>query len=246
MDAVGHMAEVVFGDGTVPEHAPHLAADLGVELGDGVDVAGGLHRQHGHAEVLALVVRVFAAERGELVPVDLERLLHGPEEEAGEVGREAVVTGRHRRVGRDEGALPDPAKGVAEGGAAGDALGHQLERGEGAVALVEVEDGRVDAERAEHAHAANAEDHLLTGAHGVVARVETATDLAVFGAVLCHIGVEQEEGDAADGERPDLRADNPVGDGDGDDERSIAAEHQLGGRLGPVGGGVGLLLQTGV
>ena len=156
------------------------------------------------------------------------------------------MTGRDRRVRRDEGALPDPAKGVAEGGAAGDTLGHELQRGEGAVALVEMEDGRVDAECAEHAHAADAEDDLLAGAHGVVARVEATSDLAVFGAVLGHVGVEQEEGDAADGERPDLGPDDPVCDGDDDDERNVAAEHQLGGRLGPVGGGVGLLLQAGV
>ena len=53
------------------------------------------------------------------------------------------------------------------------------------------------------ADAADAQDHFLPDAHVVVAAVEAVGDLAVFGAVLRDIGVEQIKRHPADLDAPD-------------------------------------------
>ena len=62
MDAVGDVADghcVLWSAGI--EALPHGARDLAVERGDGVGAARELQAEHGHAELLAVVVGIFAA-----------------------------------------------------------------------------------------------------------------------------------------------------------------------------------------
>ena len=70
-----------------------------------------------------------------------------------------------------------------------DALQHDERR----VAFVEVPDGRVEPERAQRPHAADAEDDLLLDARLAVAAVEARRELAIPRRVLLEIGVEQIE-----------------------------------------------------
>ena len=80
------------------------------------------------------------------------------------------------------------------------------------MALVEVPDGRLDAERPERPHAADAEDELLVEAHLAAADVEDVGDRPVGLGVLREVGVEQQDRHAAD-----------LGEPDGDADRGRAA-----------------------
>ena len=73
-----------------------------------------------------------------------------------------------------------------------------LDREEGGVALVHVEDVRVDAERLERAHAADAEQQLLADAVLAVAGVERVGE---------HLDLEQVERHGADVLAPDVGGD---------------------------------------
>ena len=95
-----------------------------------------------------------------------------------------------------------------------DRAARELERGERGVALVEVQVPRVDSDRRERAHAADAEQEVLREAHVGVGDVEARGDPAGDRRVLGAVGVEQVERDASDVDAPDLgdaRARPPIG-----------------------------------
>ena len=71
------------------------------------------------------------------------------------------------------------------------------------MALVHVEDGRLEAERAQRADAADAEDELLPEPVLAVAAVEPVGDRARLGRVPLDVGVEQVEARPADVGAPD-------------------------------------------
>ena len=79
----------------------------------------------------------------------------------------------------------------------GDQPADPLEAEEPGVALVGVEDLRVDAERVERPHPTDAEQDLLAEPMLDVAAVETVGDATLLGGVLLDVGVEQVELDAA-------------------------------------------------
>ena len=119
-----------------------------------------------------------------------------------EVERERVVTGRHRRVRREDGGAPHFLERVVEGRAASREIADALQHDEGGVAFVEMPDRRLDAQALQHPHAADAEDDLLLDARLAIAAVEARRELAIPRRVLFEIGVEQEERDAADAHAP--------------------------------------------
>ena len=132
----------------------------------------------------------------------------GPEVLVDEGGGEAVVAGRHGRVGGEDDLRRDAAQGFPRVDAFDDhALADDLERGERAVAFVEMEDARRDAERRQGAHAADAEQQFLPDADAVVAAVEPRRQLPILGLVALDVRVEEEERVAADRELPDARRD---------------------------------------
>jgi hypothetical protein len=71
------------------------------------------------------------------------------------------------------------------------------------VPFVDVPHGRVEIQRAQRTHAADAEHGLLLLAQLVAAAVELARDRAVLGRVLGHVRIEQQHRDAADRRLPD-------------------------------------------
>ena len=126
-----------------------------------------------------------------------------PRDAPDEVGGEALVAGRDGGVDREDAVARDPVPGVVEVVAGGDELARPLGEQERRVALVEVPDRRLDAERAQDADAADAEDELLVEPHLAAADVEDVGDRAVGVAVLGDVGVEEEDRRPPDLDRPD-------------------------------------------
>ena len=110
--------------------------------------AGEAQRQHGRAEAVGGVGRVVTAEREDRVEGRPSSAATGPRYAGGELGREVVVPGRDRSVGREHEARRGGERGLVEPEAlvAGQSA-DPLEGGERGVALVEVDDRRLDPER---------------------------------------------------------------------------------------------------
>ena len=203
-----------------PQHLPRLARDAPVQRGDAVRVARHLERQHRHAQRLAVVLGPDAPEAEELVLRQAQRAAQRLEVIVDQLGREAIVAGVDRRVGREHRALRDLLRAGPEVGAG--QLHEQarvLQRRERAVPLVQVQPAPVDAGRAQRAHAAHAQQQLLADADALVAEVEPGGELAVLLGVPVDVGVEQEQLVAADGDLPDLRAQRLARQRDLDDDR---------------------------
>src|SRR5439155_11983584 len=109
-------------------------------------------------------IGVQPPELGELVPLEPSRHEVRLDVPAHETRLEDLVSGWNRRVRREDrrGAHRFEVEPLAE----------PLEREEGGMALVHVEDGRVETERAQGTHAADAEHELLAEPVLAVAAVE--------------------------------------------------------------------------
>ena len=238
MDAVGDVADGdgVFGAAGI-EALPHGAGDFAVERGDGVGAAGELEAEHGHAEGLAVVAGMLAAEAHEVFVRDAELVAQRSEVLFDEVGAEAVVAGGDGRVGGED----DFAGNLAGGGVEVEAFffhagADGFEDGEAAVAFVEMENAGRDAHGLERAEAADAEQQLLADAGAGVAAVEARGGLAVFRGVAGDVGVEQEEIAAADLDLPDLGANGSAAGVDFDhDGLAVEPDGGLHGELVDVG-----------
>ena len=107
----------------------------------------------------------------------------------------------------------------------------QLERRQGPVALVEMDDAGVDPHRPERAQRADAEQRVLGEPDGAVGDVEAPGDPAIDPPVLRAFGVEQVEGGAAHLHPPDLDHHLASAEGDPDGERvAVIAGDQGGGQ----------------
>ena len=87
MDAVGDVADGhgVFRTAGI-EALPHGARDFAVQRGDGIDAARELEAEDGHAERLAVIGGMFAAEAHEVFVRDAELVAQGAEVLFDEVG----------------------------------------------------------------------------------------------------------------------------------------------------------------
>ena len=169
-----------------------------------------LERQHRHAEPFTRVVRVHASERQERVIRQPQAVAHRTEVLLDEVGREAIVACRHRRVRGEHHLRGHAPRGFFEADAFGvHAAANELERRERAVPFVEMDDAGRDAERGQRLDPADAEQQLLADADAIVAAVEPGGQLAVLGTVALDVRVEQQQRRAAHGRLPDTRADRP-------------------------------------
>ena len=154
-------------------------------------------------------MRVDAAEAHEPVAIDSPSdSRSGPRCSSTSAGAETIVPGRHGRVRREHDLRGDAAQRFPGVDALGDhSLPHELERGERAVSLVEVQHAGRDAQRGKRAHAADAEQQLLADADALVAAVEPRRQLAIFGLVAVDVRIEQQERVAADRQLPDAGGD---------------------------------------
>ena len=133
-----------------------------------------------------------------------------------QVGRKAIVARVHRRVRGEHrglrhvlGHLPEICPGFLH------AQTRVLERGESAVALVEVKPAPVDARGTQSADTAHAQEKLLPDAHALVAEIQPRSQFAVLLRIAVHVGVEEQELVASHIDLPDLR------------EQALAAERHL-------------------
>jgi hypothetical protein len=137
-------------------------------------------------------------------------------------------------VGREHGAPAGVLERCVERPAGGS---RALERREGGVALVEVQDVGIQAHGGEHPHAAHAEQHVLRQPGDGIAHVELRGDPAREARVLRALGVEQEHGDPPGLDAPDLHGHVLTMDGhlDGDGPAVVVAHEHGGRRSGSVG-----------
>ena len=80
------------------------------------------------------------------------------------------------------------------------------------MAFVHVPHRRPQPERAQRTHAADAQDHFLADAHGVVTAIETMGGVAIRDLVLRAVGVEQDHADPPHPRPPQPRHDVAAGD----------------------------------
>ena len=140
-----------------------------MQLRDAVRVCGEPQGERGQAEAVGAVASTEPEQR--LVgDAGLGREIAGVAED--ELVAEHLVSGRNRRVGREDRRAADVLERVVGRQAALDEHARALDREERRVALVHVEHGRLEPERRERAHAADPEKQLLADPVLAVARVE--------------------------------------------------------------------------
>ena len=111
------------------------------------------------------------------------------------------------------------------------------------MALVEVPDGRGEAQCAQRPDSADAQHHLLVEPHLPSADVQDVGDMAIRVVVAGVVRVEQEHGHAAHLEKPDRREDHPAGQLDRDRQRvAHVVQHALEGEAPQVEVGILVLL----
>ncbi len=203
-----------------PQRVPHLARHLAVAAADGVGSAAHAQRRLGHAERgLGLGADIVA---------EGEQLLGGEAQLAGQAAdgvldlarRVGVVARGHGRVGGEDGAGPGAIQRLGQRDAVGLAVAAgQLQRGQGGVALVEVDHPGLVAHRPQRPDPPDAEQRVL-GQPGLgIAVIEAAGDPAVHGVVVATVGVEQEQRDPPDVDAPDTGGDVACADRDADRQR---------------------------
>ena len=124
-------------------------------------------RERGQVEVA-----VVGPDRERLVGLAAHVADPGIEVAAHQLAVEGLVARRHRRVGGEDGGRLHRGERLGQAVARLHPLARALERQERDVALVHVPHGGVDAERAQRAHAADAEHDLLAQPHLAAAHVE--------------------------------------------------------------------------
>ncbi len=148
--------------------------------------------QHGHAKAFAFVVGLDAAQPHQLFVRDAQAVAQRAQVFFHQPAVEAIVSGRHGGVSGKDGVLGDFAQGIVETLAViVHSLAHRLERGEHAVAFVEVIDARRDSQGRQRSHAADAKHQFLANARAVIAAVQTARQLTILRAVAFHVAIEQ-------------------------------------------------------
>ena len=193
MHAVGDAA-----DGVVDDGRPGLVGDATVQLADAVGAARIAQREGGHVELAGVAVDAEAHLQDAARTSMPDALSIGRGQLAHQVGGEALVPGRYRGVDGEDGPGANLRERVVERGSLGHQLARLLHEHERGVALVEVPGRRGDAQLAQGADAADAEDELLVQPHLATAHVEDVADGPVALGVLGDVGVEQQQGYAAD------------------------------------------------
>ena len=133
-----------------------------------------LQPQNRHAERLLKIGRLLAPKAHEVLLRESQFFAQRPQMLLDQIGVEAVVTRRHRRVRRKD----HLARNLARRGIKVDAFflhtaAHRLEDGEAAVTLIQMQDSGSDAHRLQSAESANAQQQLLPNARTRVAAIET-------------------------------------------------------------------------
>ncbi len=207
---------------------PHLAADLPVQLAHAVGRARRLEREHGHAKFLVVVVRIHPAKREQLLGADVELPVQVPHRVIHQLMAKTIVTGRHRRVSREQALPPCPDQRLVKTGTPGDLLAHQLQGKKRCVALVHVKHRRLHAEPPQQPHPTHAKQDFLHDARRVVAAVHAPREVAKVRLVRRQIGVDQINRAAADINHPGAKRHRLGGDLHRANQRlAVVVQHRL-------------------
>ena len=193
---------------------PGLGGRPRVELADGIRPRGVAEHEGGHVEGRVRVVGVAATELEQFSRLHVRRAEPLVERARDELAPEDLVAGRHRRVDGEDRVAPHPPKRLAGGEPrlGRDELARPFNEQEGRVALVQMPDRRLDAERTEGADPADAEDQLLAEAHLASADVEDVGDRSIRRIVGRDVGVEEQDRRPSDLRHPHRGMHHPVGD----------------------------------
>ena len=233
-----HARDLAFG----PERRPDTAGLLTVTARHAVDPCRQPDGRDGHVKTVVVDHRVMAQAK-EGVAGDPHVLPHRTDALLHLVGRERVVPGGHRRVGREHAARAHPAHGVRERVPARHQLSHPLHQHEGSVPFVGVPGGWVVPQGAQHAHAADAEHPFLPQPQVGAAGVEPMGQPAVGRIVLLEVRVQEQNRHPAHHHAPGAHAHGAPGQPYGR-ETGIALRpaHPLERRRGHVEALLGVLL----
>ena len=91
--------------------------------------------------------------------------------------------------------------------------------------FVHVKYFRINPERAQRFHAADAQNNFLADAHFEIAAIKLGRDQAILGVVFRCVGIEQIQTDAADLQLPDFGENVATKKLDGDEQIGIALAH---------------------
>ena len=175
MHAVGDRLDRVAG-----QLLPCLGGGRAVQLRHRVRVGRVAEHEGGHVERRVRVVGVAATELQQLARLGPSGREPVVERAGHQLAVEHLVAGGDRGVDGEHRIAADAAKGLAgrQAGLGGDELAGALDEQERGVPLVEVPHRRVDAERPQGPHAADAEDELLAQPHLASADVQDVGDRA--------------------------------------------------------------------
>jgi len=191
---------------------------------------------------------VHAAVAEELVVAQVDAVSKARHRFREEVGLKVIVTCHDRRMRGKDAPLLHPLFRLFKRVAFVETFVQQLQHEERTVPLVGVVHVRFDAERTQHANAADAEDELLPDALVVAALVESARKGTKLLRVGFEVGVEQVEVRLAEGNPPGPDLNGLRGDAHRDGDRIAAAaardegdrmlgriKNRIGGLLPPLG-----------
>src|SRR5206468_6802219 len=102
-----------------------------------------------------------------------------------------VMAGGNRSVSREHAGCTDDFRGFFKSLALLHEFARALEQHERRVTLIPVENRWLNAQRAQHAHASDTEDDLLTDTMFLVAAIQACRQLTITLLVLFDIGVHQ-------------------------------------------------------
>ena len=190
-----------------------------MELADGVRAVRQPQRERGHVELAAVAVDAEAEleHPSTGTPPAVEQR---PGDAADEVGVEALVAGRDRRVDGEHAVAPDRLPGRRRGSSRRRRISRaRSARSSAEWPFVEVPDRRVQPQGPERPHAADAQDDLLVQPHLATADVQDVGDRPVGIRVLGAVRVEQQDRHPADLGEPDGHGQVAPGQLHGDRQR---------------------------
>ncbi len=213
--AVGHEADgILLGPDLRPLVGAQAGRDDTVDAADTIDVPCAVQGQPGHVEQAGR--RRSTRKFEEALDGDAELADEIAEVPEDEIVPESIVARGYGRMRREHAGCGDGLERAFERKSEPQMLTQQLQDQERCVTFVEVPDRGLQTQCAQRAGAAEAEDHLLPYAGGLIATVEAVRDVTIGRSVFRSVGVEQVDGHATDLRLPQARDDVTAGYADGD------------------------------